>query len=220
MLAKDLLSNAVMPLKTSDTGAMALLWMDEYKVSHLPIVNNEEFLGLISEADISGGNNPDEPIGNCSLSLSNAYVVQSQHIYDVVKVVSLMNLSLVPVMDDKKRYLGVITLPDLIHKFAHISAINNPGGIIVLELNSNDYTMTEIADIIESNDAKILSSYITSHPDSTKLDVTIKINKMDITGILQTFNRYNYTVKASFYEAELMDDLYERYQSLMKFLDI
>lgn len=220
MLAKDLIESAVIPLKTSDTGAMVLQWMDEYKVSHLPIVNNEEFLGLITESDVAACINLDEPIGNCSLSISNAYVNQKQHIYDVVKLVSMMGLSLLPVVDDEKRYLGVITLPTLIQKFANISAINNPGGIIVLELNVNDYTMKEIADIIESNDAKILSSYITSHPDSTKLDVTLKINKMDVSGILQTFSRYNYNVKASFYEADMLDDLHDRYESLMKFLDI
>jgi len=220
MLAKDLVENAIIPLKTSDTGARVLQWMDEYKVSHLPIVNNEEFLGLITESDIAACINPDEPIGNCALSVSNAYVNQKQHIYDVVKIVSLMGLSLLPVVDDEKRYLGVITLSNLIHKFSNISAINNPGGIIVLELNVNDYTMEEIAHIVESNDAKILSSYVTSHQDSTKLDVTLKINKMDVGGILQTFSRYNYTVKASFYEADLFDDLYDRYESLMKFLDI
>ena len=220
MLAKDLIENAVIPLKTSDTGARVLQWMDEYKVSHLPIVNNEEFLGLIAESDISACSNLEEPIGNCSLSLSNAYVNQKQHIYDVVKLISMMSLSLLPVVDDDKRYLGVVTLSKLIHKFSAISAINNPGGIIILDLNVNDYTMTEIAHIVESNNAKILSSYVTSHPDSTKLDVTMKINKMDISGILQTFSRYNYNVKASFYEADMLDDLYERYESLMKYLDI
>ena len=220
MLAKDLIESAVIPLKTSDTGAMALQWMDEYKVSHLPIVNNEEFLGLIAESDIAACNSHEEPIGNCPLSLSNAYVNHKQHIYEVVKLISVLGLSLIPVIDEKKRYLGVITLPNLIHKFANISAINNPGGIVVLELNVNDYTMTEIADIVESNDAKILSSYVTSHPDSTKLDVTLKINKMDLNGILQTFNRYNYNVKASFFESDMLDDLYDRYESLMKFLDI
>jgi len=220
MLAKDLVESAVIPLKTSDTGARALQWMDENKVTHLPIVNNEEYLGLIAESDISACKNLDEPIGSCPLSLSNAYVYQKQHIFEVVKMVSVMSLSLVPVIDEKKRYLGVITLPNLIHKFAEISAINNPGGIIVLELNANDYTMTEIADIIESNDAKILSSYVTSHPDSIKLDVTLKLNKMDLNGILQTFERYNYTVKASFFENDMLDDLYDRYDSLMKFLNI
>ena len=220
MLAKDLIESAVIPLKTSDTGAMVLQWMEEYKVSHLPIVNNEEFLGLITESDVAACINLNEPIGNCALSTSNAYINQKQHIYDVVKLVSMMGLSLLPVVDDEKRYLGVITLPTLIHKFANISAINNPGGIIVLELNVNDYTMKEIADIVESNEAKILSSYITSHPDSTKLDVTLKINKIDVSGILQTFSRYNYNVKASFYEADMLDDLQDRYESLMKFLDI
>ncbi|MCK4408396.1 MAG: CBS domain-containing protein, partial [Bacteroidales bacterium] len=86
--------------------------------------------------------------------------------------------------------------------------------------NNNDYSLTEIAQIVESNGAKVLSLYVTSHPDSTKIEVTLKINKIDILPVLQTFNRYNYIVKASYSEKENLDDLRERFESLMNYLNI
>lgn len=220
MLAKELITDAVITIKTSDTVAQALLWMDEYKVSHLPIVNNEEFLGLISESDLAITQNHEDAIGSLALSLSNAYITQNQHVFDVLKMASLLNLSIVPVLNDNKQYLGVIPLSLIIKTLAELSSAINPGGIIVLEINTNDYSMTEIAQIVESNDAKILSSYIRTHSESTKIELTLKINKIDISPVLQTFNRYNYQVKASFFESDTLEDLYDRYQSLMRYLDI
>ena len=220
MFAKDLISQSVIPLKTSDTGSDALNLMDEFRVSHLPIVNNVNFLGLISDEDIYELNNLDAPIGDHKLSLTRPFVDKSQHVYDVVKLVSESNLSLIPVLDDKKNYLGVITLQSLVKNFSKLLAVENPGGIIVLEINTNDYVLSEIAKIIESNDAKILSSYITSHEDSTKMELTLKINRMEINSILQTFTRYNYIIVASFSEKDYLDDLMDRYDSLMNYLNI
>jgi acetoin utilization protein AcuB len=220
MIAKDLITDAVIPLKTSDSGLTALHWMDEFKVEHMPIVNESEFLGLISEDDIFELNSFEEPLGNHPLSHQNAYVNQSQHIYDVIRVFSEMKLTLLPVVDEKRKYLGVITLAKLVEHMSSIAAINDPGGIIVLELTANDYSISEIAQIIESNEARVLSLYVTSHSDSTKLELTIKVNRQDIQPILQTFHRYEYVIKASFFESDYYDDLRERYDLLMNYLNI
>ena len=220
MLAKDLISDVVPALKTSDSGQKALYWMDIFRISHLPIVNNEEFLGLISDKDIYDLNMAEEPIGNHSLSLFSPFVSYDQHIYEVLELASELNLSVVPVLDDNK-FLGVITLIDLLHYFADFSALKQPGGIIVLDIVENDYSLSEIAQIVESNDAKILSVYITSPPNSMKMEVTLKINRKELTSIIQTFNRYNYTIKASFMDENDMNSLYQnRYDSFMKYLSI
>jgi hypothetical protein len=99
-------------------------------------------------------------------------------------------------------------------------SLENPGGIIVLEMSQNDYNLTEIAQIVESNDAKILSLFLASHSDSTRLNVVIKLNKTEIGGVLQTFDRYGYYVKFSFNDEEDRDDLRENYDSLMNYLNI
>ncbi|NOX86685.1 MAG: CBS domain-containing protein [Chlorobi bacterium] len=220
MIAKQLVTDEITPLKTSNTGSDALNWMDEYKVSHLPIVNNEVFLGLISEHDIYDVNNADEPLGSHKLSLSHPYVNENDYVYDILRVMDENKLTLIPVLDEKKNYMGCITLESLLHFMATSFSVNNPGGVIVLELSQTDYSLTEIANIIESNDAKILSLFITDHPDSTRLEVIIKVNKMELGPILSTFDRYGYFVKASMGEDEDLDDLRENYDSLMNYLNI
>jgi predicted transcriptional regulator len=220
MLAKHLISELIIPLRTSDTGADALGRMDDYRLSHLPIVNNEEFLGLLSDEDIYVMDDYDEALGGYNLSLTAVHVTQDQHIFDVIKQFAELKLSLVPVLDHKNKYLGSITISQLVENFSKIAAIENPGGVIVLEVSQNDYMLSEISQIIESNDAKVLSLCVVSDPDSTKLEITIKINKIDIQAILQTFSRYNYLVKASFTKTDDIEDLKDRYDSLMNYLNI
>jgi acetoin utilization protein AcuB len=221
MLAKDLISDLVPPLKTSDTGLKALSLMEIFRISHLPIVNNTEFLGLISDTDIYDLNMADEPIGNHKLSLYSPYVTGSQHIYEVIELMSTRKLTVIPVLDEHKNYTGLITLIDLLHHFADLAALKNPGAIIVLEMNINDYSLTEIANIIEGNEGKILSLYISQPDDSTKIEVTLKINRTDLSPFIQTFTRYDYIIKASYMENTELDSLYSsRYESFMRYLNV
>jgi predicted transcriptional regulator len=220
MLAKDLITDEIPPLKTSDTGLMVINWMDEFKVSHLPIVNNHEYLGLISDTDILDLNITDEEIGKYKLSLIRPFVKENQHVYEVIKMISNMKLTVLPVLDENENYLGLIPLTSLLQQFSILAATREPGGIIVLEMNELDYSLSQIAQIVEGNDGKILSCYLNSLPESTRIEVTVKVNKTDISGILQTFNRYNYTVKASFHQSEFSDDMKNRFDSFMNYINI
>ena len=220
MIARHLITDETMHLKTSDTGKTALSWMDEYKVSHLPIVNNEDFLGLISEQDIYSFNNINEPLGNHALSLKNPSVNEHQHVYEVLKLIDELQLTVIPVLDDHDKYLGCVTVSKLINFLSGTYSVGNPGGIIVIEISDKDYSLTEISNIVESNNAKILSTFISSHRDSTRLEVVIKVNKIEIGTILQTFDRYGYFVKATYGEDEDLEDLKENYDSLMNYLNI
>ncbi len=207
MLAKDLMSDVVPALKTSDSAVQALSYMDIFRISHLPIVNENEFLGLISDKDIYNMNMVDEPIGAHKLSLFSPYVTEYQHIYEVIELTSRLKLSVVPVLDRQNHYKGLITTNDLVEHFADLFALKQPGGILVLALTENDYSLSEISQIVESNDAKILSLYLSSPDNSTEVDVTLKINRTDITSILRTFERYEYTIKSSY----MMEDEVMRY---------
>jgi acetoin utilization protein AcuB len=221
MLAKDLISDTVPALRTSDNGQKALYWMDIFRISHLPIVNNQDFLGLISDKDIYDYNMADEPIGNHSLSLFSPFVNYDQHLYEVMELASRLNLTLIPVLDHNSHYMGAITLNDLLHYFADFSALKEPGAIIVLEMNVHDYSLAQIAQIVESNDAKILSVCVSSHSSSTKLEVTVKINRTDLSAVIQTFTRYNYIIKSTFMDEDDMNNFYEnRYEMFMKYLSI
>jgi acetoin utilization protein AcuB len=221
MVAKDLISEVIPSLKTSDTGQTALNWMEIFRISHLPIVNNQDFLGLISDADIYDMNQPEEPIGNHELTLLKPYVDAEQHIFEVIGLASRLKLTVVPVLDNNNHYKGVITTTDLVRFLAGISSMDQPGGIIVLEITERDYSLSQIAQIIESNNVKVLSMYITSPPDSMRLEVTVKVNSNDIVSVIRTFERYNYEVKTWVTTDDSMDRFYsERFDLLMKYLNM
>jgi len=219
MIAGTLISNDIIPLRTSDTGEEALAIMNEFSVRHLPIVNNKQLLGVISEDDILNYNVA-EALGSYSLSLYRPYVKERDHIFEVMKVLANQRLSMIPVINGEEEYIGFVTQDDLLQYFAATSAFTEPGSIIVLELQRRDYSLVEIARIVESESANIISSFITTNADPFLIDVTIKINRPDIQHIIATFERFNYKIKASFLEDEFQDSLKERYDMLMTYLNV
>lgn len=221
MTAEELISEIVPAIRKDDKASEALNWMDVFRVSHLPIVEETDYLGLISDADIFDTNAPDSTVMSHHLSLNRPFVKQHQHIYEIADVVTKYKLSTVPVLTETEEYLGVITITDLAHEFSSLMASGNPGGIVVLEVKTNDYALSEIAQIIESNDAKILSLYVRSKTDEDAVIVTIKVNRTDITAIIQTFERYSYKIKAIFSDSEELDSLLkDRLDSFLKYLNI
>ena len=220
MVAKDMISDVIPPLKTSDTGITALNWMDIFKVSHLPIVNDKEFLGLISESDIYDLNMPEEHLGNHQLSLLRPYVSEDQHVFEVMEVLSRLKLSLVPVLDSSKNYLGVITLMELLHYFTELSALRHKGSVIVLEMNVNYFSLSQICQIVEETMQKFLPLILPRTQTPPKW-VTLKLNVTDVTSIKQTFQRYNYNVLGAYMKQDDESDLLnDRLNYLFKFLDI
>jgi len=219
MVAGTLISNDIIPLRTSDSGEEALAIMNEFSVRHLPIVNNKQLLGVISEDDILNYNVA-EALGSYRLSLYRPYVKERDHLFEVMKVLANQRLSLIPVINDDEEYIGFVTQDDLLQYFAATAAFTEPGSIIVLELQRRDYSLVEIARIVESESANIISSFMTTNADPFLIDVTIKVNRPDIQHIIATFERFNYKIKASFVENEFQDSLKERYDLLMTYLNV
>ncbi|HEY6162652.1 MAG TPA: CBS domain-containing protein [Bacteroidia bacterium] len=220
MLAIELVNDEIPPLKITDHASKALAWMEEFRVSHLPVVNKREFLGLVSDTELIDINKPKEALSKLKVPLIKASVTQGQHAFEALKLISGLHLSLIAVLDDKNNFLGCLTAVNLMQKIASMPFVHEPGGIILLELNINDYSLAQIAQIVEGNDAKILSSYITSNSDSTKIELTLKVNKDDLSAILQTFNRYGYNVKASFHLGDYDRDMKGRFDEFIHYLNI
>ena len=208
-----------MPLKTSDSGEEALTLMNINHVKHLPIVNDTQLLGLISEGDILNHDLSDA-IGGYQLSLVRPYSYESEHLFEVMSKMASNNLTVIPVVDRDENYLGLITQEDLIQFYASSFSFTEPGSIILIETNKHQYSLAEISRIIESENASILSSFLTTDDESTNVLVTIKINRQDIGRIISTLERFEYEVKGSFTEEEYIDELKERYDSLMTYLNV
>ena len=219
MIASDLISHSLAPLKTSDTGEEVLTIMHIYHVKHLPIVNFEMLLGTISEDEIMG-NDVDAAIGTYGLSLNKAFVRGSDHLFEVMSKLAEFNLTVIPVVDKEDHYLGMITQEDIVQFYANSFSFAEPGGIIVLEMNRRDYSLSEIARIVEAENSSVLSAFLTSNPDTTKVYVTLKINQQEIQHLIATFERYDYTIKASFTEETYLEDLKDRYDALMSYLNV
>ena len=220
MIAVELISNIIPPLKTSDTVQKALGRMSEFKLYHLPIVNESQFLGLVAEDELIEVRDQQAPIGSLALTILNPFVFQDAHIYDVVRLFNLMQLSLVPVLDQQKNYLGVVSINTLLAYTANTYSVKEPGGIIVLEISNRNNSLAHMAQIVEADNAQILSSYISSFPNSTRLEVTLKINKTELSGIIASFERYNYEVKAVFNNSQNDDGSTDRFNSFMNYLNV
>ena len=218
MRAIELITDEIPPLKHTDSGEKALRWMDEFKVSHLPVLKNGNFVGMLSESDILDKMDMVETLDVLFDHLPRPYVLGNAHIYEVLAMISENKISVLPVLDEKEKYLGCTNVYHLLTVIANTGSIKESGGIIVLEMNMVDYSMAQIAQIVESNNGKILSSYIMSTPDSTKLEVTLKINETELTRIIRTFERYDYVIKASYQANSDDDDIQDRYEALMNFL--
>jgi len=205
---------------TSDTVQRALDRMTEFKLYHFPIVNESQFLGLVSEDELIEVRDHQAPIGSLSLTILNPFVFEDAHVYDVVRLFNQLQLSLVPVLDANKNYLGVVSINNLLSYTAETYAASEPGGIIVLEISNRNNSLAHMAQIVEADNAQILSSYVSSFPDSTRLEVTLKINKMELSGIIASFERYNYEIKAVFNNTPNDDGSTDRFNSFMNYLNV
>ena len=220
MLIKALIKDNIPSLKFSDTIKKAMSWMEEFHVTHLPVVNENGYAGLLSMQSLSGLD-PQQFISSIDAALfDKSSITENRHVYEIMKLMHDREISVVPVLSEENKYLGLITLADVVQYFSGTGAVQDPGGIIVLEVNANDYTMCQIAQIIESNDASILSSFTNSIPAQNKIEITLKVNKTDLSRIIAGFERYNYNVKEFYHQNEYVDTLKSRYDSLMNYLNI
>ena len=219
MQAIDLISQSLISLHPDDDGLRAISLMEELRVNHLPVVRNGFYLGILSEKEILNWDNEKEFIEEHLEEITAPSVISTQHLFDIIEELEKFSLTVIPVLDEEKHYLGSITNRKLLYTIAKSTSIQSNGGVIVLRMNQNDYQMSEIASIVEDNNTKILSSYITSIPDALQIELTLKLNTMDINSIVKDLERFDYNVSASFNTEETNDDFADRYESLMRFLN-
>jgi predicted transcriptional regulator len=209
------------PLKIGDTAQKALQWMDEFRVNQLPVVNKNLYCGMVSEDLIYKHNNAEATLGELDLLCTDVFVHYNQHFYDILRLSNLYNIQAIAVLDDEQHFLGVVTVQDVINAFASSVSMQEQGGILVFLIDKRDYSLTEISRLVESNNAKILSTYITDDKhDMNKLRITIKINTPDMNRIVATFERYNYRIVAQFQSNQYQEVERDRLDMFFKYLNI
>lgn len=221
MIAKELINQMIPPLKTSDSVEKAVRWMEEFRVNQLPVVRNRQYLGMVTEEDILENNPRTTTLGQVQFGFAEVFVQHYQHFYTVMEVAIRNKIQVVPVLDEHQEFLGVITVNDTIAAFGQMSALQGQGGILVLNMDERDYSLSEISRHVEENNAKILSAYVSPDElDGYKIKLTLKINTMDLNRIIATFERFNYRIIAQFHDAAELKDDQDRLDLLMKFINI
>lgn len=221
MIASDLISNIVPVLNREDTCLQALNWMEVFRVSHLPMVQGKTYLGLVADELIYSHGDLNDKLDVLQVPVAETFVYGNDHIYEVVSLAASHLLSVVPVVDRKGNFMGSVTMTDILKGLEVLLCAGQDGGIIVLEINRIDYALSEIVQIVEYNEARILSCYTSCNKDSSQLRLTLKVNTLNIDPILNTFMRYGYTILNSFVAGEEeQDSLRERYGLLMKYMSM
>lgn len=219
MLTNELLNTSIPRLQLQDTAAKALELIDDLRLTHLPVVAGEKFAGLISEDTLMEA---DENVTIESLqeSLLQRAVADNEHFLSAVNFCNKYESSIVPVVNEDNELNGVITSNDLLKLLGNFTGCDSIGGIIVLEMERNQFAISEISRITESNDATILHLNTIINPETGILTVTIHLNKKDLSSIVATFERYEYNIVGYFGNERFENEINSNFRHLMNYLDI
>ena len=218
MLTRDLISNAIPYLHRDDTVYHALQLMNDYHVAHLPVVENDHYLGIISEEQLLQSDEESQ-LTDLQISDGTSSVQANEHFLKAIQTAVTHKLSIVPVVDEKQ-LLGIVTYNDLLRNASEFMSLHQPGALVVLEIDNRNYSFTEINRIVESVDAQITQLNTFTDPESGTIQVTIRVNKIEVSDLISTFQRYEYTVKYYFGEELYQNELKTNYDNLMNYLNI
>ena len=220
MLTIDLINNNIPRLQLQDTIAKAVQLVADYRVTHLPVVSENIFLGLLSEEDLLDADDERLLIDTLQQHFIKAFVKDNVHFLTAVNICNQYDTNIVPVLNEEEELTGVIQATDLLKTLGNFAGANEIGGIIVLEMERSQFAISEISRLVESNDCTIL--HLNSHTDSTTgmLTVTLHINKREIASIVATFERYDYDVIYYFGNENFENEIHSNYRHLMNYLDI
>jgi acetoin utilization protein AcuB len=220
MLTRELQSQHLPSLHLHDKVYQALQLMNDNQITHLPVLDGEKFAGLLSEDDLLQAENDHALLSSLEQSFSSFAVREEDHFLKAVQLAADNGLSLVPVVNEENELTGTVTYTELLRHSSAFMSLNEPGGLIVLELPSNQYSFNEISKLVETNDAQITQLNTSNDAETGTMQVTLRVNKTEISDILATFQRYEYNVKYFFGEEQYANELRSNYDNLMNYLKI
>lgn len=220
MFIHQLISSDIPALHMEDTGDKALQLMQELHVAHLSLIDGDEYKALIKEDDILNWDTPEQPLSSAAFLNFRPVVYGHLHPYEAVRRAVQQNISVVPVINEENKYLGSVSRNELLEFMSAHSGINQSGGIITLEVNPANYSLSEIARICENNDIIIINVQVFTYDGKETMDVVIKTSTKEIQSLVSSFERYEYTVKEIFGEMPSIEGMMDRYESLMHYINM
>ncbi len=220
MLTRELISQTLPYLRLTDKVYQALQMMNDNHVTHLPIAEADKYVGIISEEDLLQAENDNDELSALQQSFSDISVKGDEHFLKAVQLAADSGLSVVPVVTEENELLGTVAYNELLKFSSEFMSLSEPGGLIVLEMESNQYSFNEISKLVETNDAQITQLNTSNDAETGMMQVTIRINKPEVSDIVATFQRYDYNVKYFFGEELYANELRSNYDNLMNYLKI
>ena len=221
MLIQQLISGNIPTLHPADTGTQALALMDDVELESLPLISDDgQYVALAKETDLLDWNTPETPLSAANFLGFRPAVNLQTHPYEALRIANASDLDVVPVVEGDSHYVGSVSREDLLQYLASNSGLDNPGGIIILDVAPQNYSLWDIARILENEGVQILSSHLTNQVDSGRLEVTLKTNRTDLSGVLQSLERHEYMVKQVFGDTDSDEDLVNRYNLLMTYINM
>ena len=219
MLASQLINSSFPAVNLFDRVSLALQLMDEYDVFHLPVLSEEKFAGIISKEDLLDADET-SLLASVESALLTVSVKGEEYFLSALKLLAENELSLLPVINEQSELTGVISSRDLIRRVSVYMGNEDRGGIIVLEIDKRNFSFGEISRLVETNDAYITQLNTHTETDTGLVVVTIKVNKIEISDIVATFQRYEYIVRYYFGEESYANELKENYNHLISYLNM
>ncbi len=220
MLVINLPFESLPQARLGDTVYHVLQFMSEYSVRELVVSDDDgTFIGLIDE-DTLLGLDANMTIENTQHAIINVSVGEYEHFLKAVSVAVVAHISILPVINAENKLVGVVQTAHLLEEIANFMQLSEPGGLIVLEVDAEQYSFSEIGRLIEGNDAQLSQFNTTRDKETGKVLITLKVNKMEISDIVATFQRYEYHVKYYFGEELYANELKSNYENLMNYLNV
>lgn len=221
MIAFDLITDLIPPVKSADTLQHALDWMAEFGTTQLPVVDDAKLIGIITEANLLDAARPEAKLSEVLYTgWESAWVKQEAHLYEVLRSMNEYSLEVLPVLDKDDQYVGLITARYLVKRLGDFFAVHEPGGIIVLEVPPRDYALSEVSRIAEGEDAKVLGLNLATNPITHTFELTLKLNVEDLTRVIAAFTRHEYRILSTHQRvSDTNSDVQRNYDMLMRFLE-
>ena len=219
MLASQMINTGFPAVNLFDRASLALSLMDEYDVLHLPVLSEEKFAGIISKDDLFDMDD-NALLATAENALQKVSVKGEEHFLTALKLIAENDLSLLPVVNESAELMGVIPSKEMLRTLSGFVGNEDKGGIIVLESDKRNFSFGEISRLVETNDAYITQLNTHTEGDTGQLIITLKVNRIEISDIIATFQRYEYHVRFYFGQEEYANELKENYNHLISYLNM
>lgn len=218
MNLSEYLINDIKPISSKSKCRDLQIVFNQLTYSHVPVENNGIYVGCLSETDAYCFDS-DKVIDEYKYALDGFFVRQKTNWLDVLDAFAEHSTNIMPVLNAKNEYLGYYELNDIINLFGETPFFSEPGGILIVEKGFNDYSFSEVCQIVESNDGKMLGCFI-SKTKNDIAQITLKIGDTMLNDIIQSFRRYSYNIVSDHESDTLIENLKERSDYLNKYLNI